>query len=186
MVGSTLGPLLAGLLPGLMLALPLMAPPAPAIPASPEGRWGDGRLLQPLPFSQSHREPLQRARYALIIPPDSLPPSSGQAGAALRVVLPPRFDGRLLPGAVRLCRIVTRPQAETTHCTVDLAARVEAAGPRQLRVVPLQPLAPRQQLGLVLLLFNPSLDGLYPLRLWSDPAGTYVGTWLIPIEADGD
>lgn len=178
----------------LRLVLPLLVavagPLAPAPAAAP----------QLLPFTQSRRQPLLRARYELLIPPGALPPAT----TSLRITLPPRFDGRVLPESLRLCRMVTRPQVAITRCAAAIPTRLEAAAVGEWRLRPLQPLAPGVLHGLTLVLFNPSLDGLYPLRLWAEtdgtagppgspvtpdtpgPAGNAVGTWLLPIETDSD
>lgn len=166
------------------LLVPVAGPPAPAAAAAP----------QPLPFTQSRRQPLLRARYELLIPPGTLPPAT----TSLRITLPPRFDGRVLPESLRLCRMLTRPQVAITRCAAVIPARLEAAAAGEWRLRPLEPLAPGGLHGLTLVLFNPSLDGLYPLRLWAEtdvspgptgtpgPAGSAVGTWLLPIETDSD
>ena len=66
-----------------------------------------------------------------------------------------------------------------------LPARVEAEGPARLLITPDQPLGSAHTYGLSLRLFNPSLSGFHPLRLWvaADPAQplAYLGTWLIQI-----
>lgn len=162
LLGSAAGP----------LALAAVAPPALAAPGA----------LVPLPFTQSQAQPLLRSRYELLIPPAALPPGT----TSLRLTLPPRFDGRVLPESLRLCRMVTRPAVATTRCAAVIPSRLETTAPGVLRLVPEHPLAPEVLHGLSLVLFNPSLDGTYPLRLWADPAGRAVGAWLLPIETDSD
>lgn len=163
-----------------------LAVPHLALASGRERPWGDGQRLQPLPFTQIRRQPLLRSHLKLLIPAAHRP----EALKSLWIEWPPRFDGSVLPNHVLLCRMVTPPQVSTTRCVEVLPARVEWAGARQLHVIPAQPLAGAATLGLSLRLYNPSLAGLYPLRLRagvaSRPDPVYVGTWLLGIESEGE
>jgi hypothetical protein len=84
------------------------------------------------------------------------------------------------------------PQTSRTRCVEPLPARVERVGPGVLRVVPERPLAGEVVHGLMLLAFNPSAAGTYPVRLRAvlaaDPNAGFVtlGLWPILIESEED
>ena len=177
---------------GTSPAIPASSSPAtgPAItPESPlpcERLWGDGHSFQSLDFVQVVPIRLKRSRYDLLIRPDDhvLPLS------ALSLRLPDNFDGSLIFESLRLCRMLTPPAVHRTRCSEPLPARVERPSVQEVRIIPETPLAGTDTYGLSLMLFNPSVPGRYPLRMYAAspaaPQPTYRGTWLIRISAEQD
>jgi hypothetical protein len=177
---------------GTSPAIPASSSPAtgPAItPESPlpcERLWGDGHSFQSLDFVQVVPIRLKRSRYDLLIRPDDhvVPLSS------LSLRLPDNFDGSLIFESLRLCRMLTPPAVHRTRCSEPLPARVERLSVQEVRIIPETPLAGTDTYGLSLMLFNPSVPGRYPLRLYAAspaaPQPTYRGTWLIRISAEQD
>ena len=110
--------------------------------------------------------------------------------SALSLRLPDNFDGSLILESLRLCRMLTPPAVHRTRCSEPLPARVARPSVQEVRIIPETPLAGTDTYGLSLMLFNPSVPGRYPLRLYAAspaaPQPTYRGTWLIRISAEQD
>ncbi len=170
------------LLPWASLASPAAAPPV----GRRERLWGDGRSFQALDFVQGMPIRLKRSRYALLIRPED----HGLPLSSLSLRFPDNFDGSLIQESLRLCRMLTPPAVQRSRCAERLPARLERPSSGEVLILPETPLAGAGTYGLSLVLFNPSVPGRYPLRLFAgspdSPQPTYRGTWLIPISPEED
>jgi hypothetical protein len=161
---------------------PLQAGPAGRL----EDLWGDGRVFHRLQLVQDQEIPLKRSGYALLIRPED----HADPLASLSLRIPETFDGSVIRSSLRLCRMRTPPAAARTGCAEELPVRVEQPSARELRIVPQSPLAGDGIYGLKVAMFNPSVAGRYPFRLYQGSSGEvlpprYLGTWVIWIEPDG-
>lgn len=169
--------------PALLLALlPLLAMPAGAGQADPwlQQRWGDGRRLEPLPLLQSSGDPESRNQIELLIRPEDVP----RPYRELRLIPAPSLDGRSLARHLRLCRMVRPAPGRRAPCLAVLPLRLtDEAGTLRLQLR--DPLVPGGSYGLSVVLRNPTVEGLHPVRLFglsSDRSGPeYIGTWLIEV-----
>jgi hypothetical protein len=184
-----------GLAAGLALSLPL--PGAPVVPVSPvqaqgtpglmEFRWDNTKDYRKLYFFQSDTTRLKLSDYFLILKPKD----RKTAILKLTISLPKTFDSKIEPGRVKLCRMSEGGMLKRTRCDKQIPATVEVnqkAG--TIEIFPETPISDKYTVGVYMRIFNPFNIGMYQFNALAQapgdiPISSYLGSWLIQIDASG-
>lgn len=184
--------LAAGL--ALSLALPgaLLSPSQPAraqgTPGLMEFRWDNTKDYRKLYFFQSDTQRLKLSDYYLILRPKD----RKTAILKLTISIPKSFDSKIEANRVKLCRMTEGGMLKRTRCDKPIPATVEVnqkAG--TIEIFPETPISDKYTVGVFMRIFNPFNIGMYQFNALAQapgdiPISSYLGSWLIQIDANGN